>query len=305
MTGKSRRKATAGGGTKNSFRMVAFCLVVLLASAGAEARVTQFVIDSRKSPAFAGASFGAAGAYETLTGRAFGELDPKDPHNSIIQDIELAPRNAHGMVEYTASFQIVKPVDMCKSSHLMWHDVPNRGGRITIVPEERALGDIGLSSGWQGDNSGATAVGPAHEYVVVPVAHNADGSPVTGPVMARIFNASGPASQPFSFTAIRCPIARRHSTPAKPALTTHASESIDGKIGKPITIAASDWAWAKCSADNPFPGTPDPTQICLQPRLRSRLAVSSRFHRQRPSGTGHRLCRLPRCRFLFSLCRQG
>ena len=41
----------------------------------------------------------------------------------------------------------------------MWHDVPNRGGRITIGPLERATGDIGLSSGWQGDNSGADRAG--------------------------------------------------------------------------------------------------------------------------------------------------
>ena len=75
----------------------------------------------------------------------------------MIQDIKLAPRNAKGMVEYTATFQLVKPIDMTKSSHLMWHDVPNRAGRLTIVPAERATGDIGLSSGWQGDDSGATA----------------------------------------------------------------------------------------------------------------------------------------------------
>ena len=41
---------------------------------------------------------------------------------------------------------------MSKASHLMWHDVPNRAGRLTIVPIERANGDIGLSSGWQGDS---------------------------------------------------------------------------------------------------------------------------------------------------------
>jgi len=100
----------------------------------------------------------------------------------VIQDIKLAPRNAKGMVEYTATFQLVKPVDMTKSSHLMWHDVPNRGGRLTIAPVERAFGDIGLSSGWQGDNSGATAPKATNDYVVVPVAKNADGSAITGRV---------------------------------------------------------------------------------------------------------------------------
>src|SRR5580692_7477371 len=126
----------------------------------AQARVTKIVIDAQVSPAFNGATFGSAGAYETLAGRAFGELDPNDPHDAIIQDIKLAPRNTHGMVEYAASFQLVKPIDMSRSSHLMWHDVPNRSVRLTIGPLERATGDIGLSSGWQGDSSGRTVPGP-------------------------------------------------------------------------------------------------------------------------------------------------
>lgn len=29
-------------------------------------------------------------------------------------------------------------------------------------------------------------------------------------------------------------------------------------------MAPTDWAWARCDAANPFPGTPDPTQICLK-----------------------------------------
>src|SRR5450631_665147 len=132
----------------------------------AQARVTKIVVEKQVSPAFNGASFGSVGPYETLAGRAFGELDPNDPHNAIIQDIKLAPRNGRGMVEYTASFQLVKPIDMSRSSHLMWHDVPNRSGRITIGPLERANGDIGLSSGWQGDSSGQTVPRPDNDYVI-------------------------------------------------------------------------------------------------------------------------------------------
>src|SRR5205085_7199729 len=122
-------------------------LALSLAFTPAEARVTKIVIEKKTSPAFDGASFGTAGPYEILAGKAYGELDPKDPHNGIIQDINLAPKNAKGNVEYMATFQLVKPIDMSKASHLMWHDVPNRGGRLTIIPTERNLGDVGLSSG--------------------------------------------------------------------------------------------------------------------------------------------------------------
>src|SRR5687767_3743723 len=65
------------------------CLVLCTSAA---ARVTQIKIDSR-SPAFANQSFGATGPYEILKGRVFGEVDPTDRRNAIIQDIQLAPRN--------------------------------------------------------------------------------------------------------------------------------------------------------------------------------------------------------------------
>ncbi len=146
-----------------------------------QARVTRIIIDTKTSPAFGGQSFGAAGQYETLAGRAFGELDPDDPHNAIIQDIDLAPKNANGNVEYMATFFLVKPIDMSKSSRLMWHDVPNRGGRLTHRGRQpRWTATSGLSSGWQGDNSGATVPGPNNDYVVVPIAKNPDGSSITG-----------------------------------------------------------------------------------------------------------------------------
>jgi len=46
----------------------------------------------------------SGGQYETLTGVAFGEVDPADPLNAIVADIEFAPRNARGMVEYSMDF---------------------------------------------------------------------------------------------------------------------------------------------------------------------------------------------------------
>src|SRR5262245_24070389 len=157
-------------------------VLLMIAASAAHAQVTRIVIDSVVSPAFGGASYGAVGQYETIAGRAFGELDPNDRRNRVITDLQLAPRNARGRVEYVATFFIVKPIDLSKSSDLMWHDVPNRGGRITINVAERNLGDIGLSSGWQGDQAGRTVPRPGAEYALVPTAKNADGSPITGRV---------------------------------------------------------------------------------------------------------------------------
>src|SRR2546422_9334621 len=99
-----------------SLLSVALAVLLLLAAQPAQARVKKIVVDKKVSPAFDGASFGAAGQYETLAGRAFGELDPNDPHNAVITDIRLAPKNANGKVGYMATVFPVKPIDMSKSS---------------------------------------------------------------------------------------------------------------------------------------------------------------------------------------------
>jgi len=252
-----------------TIRRAASLTLVLIAAtlalpSSVDARVKKIVVEKKVSPAFDGASFGPAGPYETLAGRAFGELDPKDPRNALITDIALAPKNAAGMVEYVASFYVVKPIDMSKASRLMWQDAPNRGGRITIGVPERNFGDIGLSSGWQGDNSGRTVPGPDNDWVVVPIAKNADGSPVSGLVIGRIVNMAGVNSQPMIVNANPVPYKPATLDTSKATLTTHTAETVDGKIIGEAKIASSDWAWAKCSAENLFPGTPDPTQICVK-----------------------------------------
>ena len=252
----------------------------------ARAEVKKIVVDAKVSPAFGGTAYGNAGQYETLAGRAFGELDPDDPRNRIITDIQLAPRNANGMVEYIASFFVVKPIDMSKSSHLMWHGVPNRGGRLTIGEIERGAGDIGLSSGWQGDSSGRTVPGDNNDYVIVPAARNADGSAVTGLVLGRIVNASGFDSRPMRVNANPVPYTPNSLDTTQATLATHGSETIEGTIGETRAIPSGDWAWASCSVSNPFPGTPDPTQICLRSGFDPALLYQVVFTAQDPPVLG-------------------
>jgi len=129
----------------------------------APARVTRIVVDTRVTPAFpfneggGHQAFGAAGLYETIAGHAFGELDPADPRNAIIQDIALAPRNANGKVEYVASFYLVKPVDMAKASGLLWHKrairmlvpkVDADGNEVGGVPVVLRDAPLGTYLGW-------------------------------------------------------------------------------------------------------------------------------------------------------------
>src|SRR3989441_10563945 len=88
----------------------AFALLFGLSST-VEARITRIAITSIQSPALGGASFGDVGQFEKLTGTAYGEVDPHHPLNKIIQDIDLAPRNARGMVEYSTDIYILKPIE--------------------------------------------------------------------------------------------------------------------------------------------------------------------------------------------------
>ena len=232
-----------------------------------QARVTRILLNP--PTALAGQDI----PYETIAGRAWGELDPHDPQNHLITDLSLAPRNARGKVEYIASFFVVKPVDMAQASGMMWHDVPNRGGRITITADLRNLRDVGLSSGWQGDNAGATAV-PANaadipgtppfgtnEWVKVPVLAG-----VTGQIFGRIINRSGLGAQPLNVMGNPIPY-----FPVDPAdnhgatLTTHTQETITGVVTEGGTIPNSDWKF--CGGGTfaaPTPVTTLPVRLCLK-----------------------------------------
>ena len=122
-----------------------------------------------------------------------------------------------------------------------------------------------MSSGWQGDNSGRTVPGPDNDWVIVPIAKNADGSPVSGLVIGRIVNASGLNSQPMIVNANPVPYKPATLDTTKATLTTHTARNRwTARSSAKRRSPATDWAWAKCSADNPFPGTPDPTQICVK-----------------------------------------
>ena len=243
----------------------AVAAVLCAALAQAQARVTRIVIDEVK-PLAAGAAGGIA--TEQIAGRAFGELDPALAANRIINDIERV-RDADGKVRYVATFVLTKPVDPGKASGLMWHEVPNRGNPRPSVVAERANGDIDLTSAWQGDNAGATAVRASAEvdkphWLRVPIARNADGSAITGQVLGRIVNRAGPASQPLIVQSNPVPYRPISLDTRQARLVSRVAESTRGEVIGETEIAHADWAWARCDAQNPFPGTPDPTQICLK-----------------------------------------
>ena len=257
------------------------------------------MIDKSKceSPAYGGKSFGSAGQYEKIAGLAYGELDPKDRRNAVITDIQLAPRNSRGMVEYVAAFSIAKPMDMSKASGVMIYDTVNRGNEIVagIFRSGDENGDaffasrgaVSLRSGWQGDVSADARGGWGGKAysIQLPIAKNPDGSDVTGQVMARFVDMP-PNTNTLAITASLSFSILTYERPetldtTQAMLRTHASESMTGKIEGDKVVPSGDWAWADCTK-TAFPGTPDPTKFCLKNGFDSSLLYQLVFTAKDP-----------------------
>ena len=283
-------------------RIAVLTAVLLLASAGeAGARVMRIEILWRGA-ACDGRSFGAVGPYEKIVGRAYGEVDPRDRRNALITDIMLAPRNARGMVEYVATFTLLRPRDPAKGNGVLLHDMVNRGNKLLLPTYNRACvvrpaggacdlesagdgflfreGYTVLWSGWQGDIAPVAGGENRHvlETVKVPVARQADGSPITGPVVVRWSDVSTRTATLsltgagfHSVNALALGAYLPLSLDSRDArLETRARETIDGRVFGVLVVPSADWAWGDC-ARTPFPGERDSTKICLRSGVDSTL----------------------------------
>lgn len=174
--------------------LVTLTAALVLAAPLADARITRIEITSVESPTFEGRAFGEADAYQKLRGKAYGEVDPGDPLNAVITDIELAPR-VDGRVQYSMDIYILKPIDLGKGNRKVFMEVNNRGGKLFGAfngsgggnnPTTAAhAGDAflmkqGYSLAWNGWDISA-APGADRLTITVPIAKNPDGSTITGP----------------------------------------------------------------------------------------------------------------------------
>ena len=273
----------------NRFASRAACLVALGLAVGttpAQARIVRLEV-LRTEPAFAGQVFGTVGAYEKVVAVAHGEVDPADPRNARIQDLNLAPRNARGMVEYTTQVELLKPADMARGNGVLFFEVNNRGNKLAVgafdagvgggTAERNALtspGDgylfrQGYTMVWWGWEMDAR---PGLGRVLMPeiVAHNPDGSALTGVVRSEIITPVATPTLPISMsqqiqwypfdsydsypTAAmdnRAPFADGFA----PTLTVRAREQ-DPRV----PIPASDWSFATCPDGKP--AQPDEKHLC-------------------------------------------
>jgi hypothetical protein len=243
------------------------CLAVAsslcIAASVANARVVKITIDST-TPVSNGDSFGNVGPYELLRGTAYGEIDPADRRNSLITDITLAPKNAAGKVEYKTQFAIHKPVDMTKASGVLVYNVPNRGNiAIPYTAGDTSFlwrrGDVVLNSAWQGDMPIAS-VTSSQLGIDVPIATGAQGR-VVDRFIAVAKQANGDNQTTVNLLGPGRDLASMNT--ADSSLISFTKESVSGVKSGVVTIPGSDFAFADCRTV-PFPGTPDPTRLCIK-----------------------------------------
>ncbi len=105
------RLLTCSWFSRLAYSAVAAGLLVGNAGAG----VTRIEIE-RRAPYADGRSFEDVGPYERLLGRVHFAVDPRVAANQIVVDLDLAPKNEQGLVEFSADLEILAPVDLQKAS---------------------------------------------------------------------------------------------------------------------------------------------------------------------------------------------
>jgi hypothetical protein len=125
-------------------------------------------------PVFSGASFGAVGAYEILSGKAYGTLDPRAPANAGLTNLRYVPLNAEGLINYSMDIAILRPVNAGAGNGRIFFEIINRGGPQSFgILNKGSLTNPGngflmkqgyaiVLSGWQPEANPATAAYKAY-----------------------------------------------------------------------------------------------------------------------------------------------
>ena len=209
-----------------------------------------------------GVTFGDTGAYDQMDGTVHFAANPANPANSLITDLELAPKNPAGLVEFSADFRILKPVHPQKGSHKLFFDVVNRGnvlslGRINSTPDNSRMGPgngflmrrgyTQVWCGWQHD----VPQEPGSLRVNVPNAAGTKGRIAVTfqpnePVTTQMLSDRG--HLPYSASGLDQPDAE---------LTVQEYDA-----GPPTVIPRSEWSFGRLEQGNIVA---DASHICMEP----------------------------------------
>ena len=121
---------------------------LLLCGAVAHGAVVRVELKER-TDVLDGHMFGSAGPYERIVARVWFAADPKLPANRMIADLDKAPRNDAGQVEFSSDLYVLKPRDPAKGNGAVLFEVPNRGRKGMLSMFNFATGSLELGSAHQ------------------------------------------------------------------------------------------------------------------------------------------------------------
>ncbi len=240
------------------FYIILLWALFIFLSAPAHAMITKIVIEKR-GPFANGHEFLVTGAYEKLVGKAYGEIDPKHPLNKILVNLDKAPRNQKGRVEYWTDIFVLKPVDMKRGNGKIFYDAPNRGSkRILMFLNDAAenndpstLQDAGngflmrqgytiVWSGWQGDLT------PGENFLTmgVPVATDRGKEIVRAVRTEIVVTREGIYSQSLSADNRVMSYEAATMDKAQTSLTVR-----EKSYGPRTPVPSSEWEFALCKTD--------------------------------------------------------
>jgi hypothetical protein len=165
-------------------------IVAVVIPAVAAAEVVRLEVTSREVVSEA-PEHERSGPYEVLKGIVHLEVDPDNPTNRRIVDLHLAERNDRGRVEFSAEFELHKPVDPDRGNRRLLYFVNNRGNKFGNYHFNTEIGRNWLYSegwsylwcGWNVD----VIDSDRRLNIDVPVVTE-DGQAVTGEIYAEILS---------------------------------------------------------------------------------------------------------------------
>jgi Alpha/beta hydrolase domain len=239
------------GAMKTSIVRILAASAIVLCSGYAEAALVRLSVEHRE-PFAGGVEWGAAGAYERLTGTASFEVDPSDPLNAVIVDLDDAPRNGRGLVEFSTPFFILKPVDLGRGNDKIFYTVNNRGNDALLNAKtamDAASYDFALragytivDAGWEGD----LVPSPTRLAAGLPIAKQLDGSAIVGRMRVEYSDRNIPSAGAFTLPLEGSAAFRSYAAAdTNPAHAVFTVRPAPGAARTPI--AADRWAFGRCA----------------------------------------------------------
>ncbi|WP_439597545.1 alpha/beta hydrolase domain-containing protein [Falsiroseomonas sp.] len=169
----------------------------------AAAEVTRFEILAREAPALGGREFGARGTAEKITARATLALDPANPRNAVIVDLDRAPRNAQGRVEATTDVVILRPA---RPNGTLLFEVLNRGRKLLPGWVQDTEGTAGLRLAQPGDAGNGFLLDQGFTLVWAGWQHDSpQGADLLRIALPTVPGVSGPSREEWTFSNATSP----------------------------------------------------------------------------------------------------